>query len=79
MQSVPGWLSLRELNEGQSEVSYIRYADVQRVSVKEGRNESEVDVLVQALGQTYLQSRYENKREADNAAMQILRDVQGIK
>lgn len=79
MQTVLGWLSLRELDEGESEETYIRYADVQRVSVKEGRNEDGVNVLVQALGQTYLHSRYESKREADNAVMQILKDIQDIK
>lgn len=60
-------------------VSAIRYADVQRISVKEGRNGDEAEVQVQELDQVFLHSRHENQREADNAVMQILRDIQGLK
>ncbi|MBT2326485.1 hypothetical protein J7E62_29660 [Variovorax paradoxus] len=79
MQHVPGWLPLREHGEGQSEESCVRYRDVERVAITVGRSEQEIVVLVQALGRVYCHSRHENKREADSAAQQILKDIEDFK
>lgn len=63
--SIKNWIELREPPSYEnSEISFVRYKHVERVSMVEG-GESEFHVLVHALSQTFLYSTYETMHEAE--------------
>lgn len=70
--SIKNWLELREPPSSEnSEMSFVRYKHVERVSMLEG-GESVFHVLVHALNQTFLYSTHETMREAEASLVALV-------
>lgn len=76
-KSVRGWINVREYpSSGKSEESYIRYKDVQRVSIVENEDQT-ISILVHALGGTYLAVVAETLPEANRQIESLVQEING--
>ena len=76
-KSIRGWANVREYpSDGKSEESYIRYKDVQRVSMVENEDKT-ISVLVHALGCTYLAVTSETLSEATRQLESLVQEISG--
>jgi hypothetical protein len=73
------WIELRELPDSEnSEVSYIRLQDIERVSFAESSSH-EIRIFVSALGAKYLYAVVETLQEAQSASKGLIEDIENSK
>lgn len=73
------WVELRELPDAEnSEVSYIRLQDIERVSFVEA-SPHEIRIFASALGEKYLYNVVETLQEATMASNGLIEDIERSK
>jgi len=69
------WIELRALpGVDVSEISYIRYNDIERISLVE-HSQNEIVIYISALGGKYLYTTVETLKEAQEIAKGIMQDL----